>query len=137
MKANNEYLKWLSSQTDSVYWHDSARLSEQETAFRNGAVGMTTNPFLINRALRADSEFWQKELSGKLDCSVSLPEALTAGVVGYYAEKLRADYARGEHAKGYVCAQTDPNFVGNYEYMLAQARRYAAIGENVVLKRDA
>lgn len=41
----HSYLKWLSHQTASIYWHDSAIRAEQLDAFSNGAVGMTTNPF--------------------------------------------------------------------------------------------
>ena len=133
MKQTNAYLKWLSG-TDSVYWHDSALPAEQEIAFANGAVGMTTNPFLINRSVRGDAGFWRKELSGKLDRSVELPEALTGGIVSYYSQKLKPLYDTGEFASGYVCAQTDPNCVGDYCAMMEQALRYAAIGENVVLK---
>ena len=50
----NRFLKWLSSETQSVYWHDSAIRAEQLEGFSNGAVGMTTNPFLVKEALALD-----------------------------------------------------------------------------------
>ena len=56
--AENKYLKWLSSETKSIFWHDSARREEQLESFENGAMGMTTNPFLINATLNADRAFW-------------------------------------------------------------------------------
>ena len=55
--AEHPYLKWLTSQTQSLYWHDSAVHAEKERAFADGAVGMTTNPFLINATLRGDKSF--------------------------------------------------------------------------------
>ena len=59
----NKFLKWLSSETQSVYWHDSAIRAEQLDAFANGAVGMTTNPFLIQATLNSDREFWAEKLA--------------------------------------------------------------------------
>ena len=47
----NAYLRWLSANTQSVYWHDSAILTELEMGISNGARGMTTNPFLIGQTL--------------------------------------------------------------------------------------
>ena len=41
--TENRYLRWLSSETASVYWHDSAIVGELDEAMANGAVGMTTN----------------------------------------------------------------------------------------------
>ena len=55
--AENKYLKWLSSQTPSVYWHDSAIVGELDAAMENGAVGMTTNPFLIASTLTKAPDF--------------------------------------------------------------------------------
>ncbi|MGE4485423.1 MAG: hypothetical protein AB7C97_09985, partial [Oscillospiraceae bacterium] len=61
--SENKFLKWLSSETQSIYWHDSAVRAEQLDAFENGAVGMTTNPFLINSTLHSDRAFWEDRLS--------------------------------------------------------------------------
>ena len=58
----NRYLKWLASETDSIYWHDSAIFAEQQTALLNGATGMTTNPFLIQSTLNNDRAFWADRL---------------------------------------------------------------------------
>ena len=58
----NRYLRWLTSETQSVYWHDSAIRAEQLVGFSNGAVGMTTNPFLVNQTLTKDAGFWHDRL---------------------------------------------------------------------------
>ena len=52
MNNEHKYLQWFSSQTKSIYWHDSAVRAEQQAAFANGATGMTTNPFLIKAGIR-------------------------------------------------------------------------------------
>ena len=130
----NYYLRWLTSQTDSVYWNDSAAPGELNDAIANGAVGATTNPFLINNALRAQPEKWAAKLEG-LDSGLEgdeKAEALTrcvtseiAGILGKYS---------GKPCGGFCCAQVNPNKPGDEEAMLEQACRYAAIADNIVIK---
>ena len=63
MNNEHKYLQWFSSQTKSIYWHDSAVRAEQQAAFANGATGMTTNPFLIQSTLNGDRAFWAERLA--------------------------------------------------------------------------
>ncbi len=135
----NRYLQWLSSQTKSIYWHDSAVRSEQLEGFHNGAAGMTTNPFLINSTLRNDTAFWKERLS-------ALPSGLTGTdkvlalaqcVTGFYAEEVRPVFEQGLVGKGYVCAQTNPNCTGDAAYMIEQAKTLASWAPNIVVKLPA
>ncbi len=130
------YLRWLSGETASVYWHDSAIHTEQEEAFSNGACGMTTNPFLVQSTLNQERGFWQSRLD-------TLPlglqgdekaEALIRLVTGYFAEQARPFYKKGMPGKGYVCAQTNPLKTGDKAYMIAQMKRHASIAPNIVVK---
>lgn len=135
----NKYLSWLSSNTDSIYWHDSAVKAQQEEAFSNGAVGMTTNPFLVGATLGSNKEFWA-DLLAKLPKGLKgeeKVEALTQLVVGYYAEVAKPIYQMGKVGKGYVCAQTNPSKTGDAGHMIIQAKRLAKIAENVVIKLPA
>lgn len=137
--AENKYLKWLSSETRSIFWHDSARREEQLESFENGAAGMTTNPFLINATLNEDRDFWAERLA-KLPKGLKGDEkalALVNAVTGFYAEQLRPIYDQGIAGKGYVCAQTNPNKTGDEEYMVAQAKVLAAWAPNIVVKLPA
>ena len=132
----NKYLKWLSSESNSVYWHDSAIRSEQLDAFDNGAVGMTTNPFLINATLRNDTEFWKDKLQ-------EIPKGLTGDekvlllikcVTGYYADQLMPIFNKKNKGMGYVCAQTNPSKTGDFQYMVEQAEIYSQWAPNIVVK---
>ncbi len=134
----NKYLKWLSGSTKSVYWHDSAISKEQIEGFANGARGMTTNPFLVNQTLHADTAFWNEALS-------ELPkdlkgderaEALIRCVTSFYAKEVRPLYNLQE-GTGFVCAQTNPLHTGEADYMIAQAKRLAAWADNIVVKLPA
>ncbi len=136
---DNKYLRWISGATKSIYWHDSAICKEQREAFSNGAVGMTTNPFLINSTLKSDREFWSEELKKvprglKGDDKV---EALMKLVTCYYARVAEPIFAKSEAGKGYVCAQVNPNRTGEAEYMLAQAQRLSEWAPNIVVKLPA
>lgn len=132
----HKYLQWLSSRTDSIYWHDSAIYAEQQEAFYNGAVGMTTNPFLVQSTLNNDREFWNERLKSlpkdlKGDAKA---EALEQVVTGFYAQEVSPIYKMGISGKGYVCAQTNPNKTGDAEYMIAQAKKLASWAPNIVVK---
>lgn len=135
----NRYLKWLSSETDSIYWHDSAIFAEQQTALLNGATGMTTNPFLIQSTLNNDRAFWADRLHtvSPLLKGSEKAEALLRCATEFYAENLRPIFERGEPGKGYVCAQTNPLKTGDRDEMIEQARRYAKWAPNLVVKLPA
>jgi transaldolase len=137
--SENKYLKWLSGKTASVYWHDSAIKAEQEEGFSNGAVSMTTNPFLVNSTLRNDTAFWKERLG-------SLPKGLAGDekvlelvrlVTGFYVEVTRPIFEKGEPGKGYVCAQTNPNKTGDAKYMVEQAKIISSWAPNIVVKLPA
>ena len=134
----NKYLQWLSSQTKSVYWHDSAIRAEQLEGFSNGAVGMTTNPFLVNQTLTKDKAFWAEALKAvpkglKGDEKV---EALIKCVTTFYAKEAKPFYDL-ENGKGFVCAQTSPLHTGDTQYMIDQAARLSSWAENLVVKLPA
>lgn len=133
--SENRYLKWLSSEFPSVYWHDSAIVPELHEALENGACGLTTNPFLIASTLKAQPDFWKSVLPG-VEAGIqgdARAEAWTSQVVTYLAGIVRPIRAKGSYC-GYCCAQTNPTRPGDVEATIAAARKYAACGDNVVIK---
>ena len=134
--ATNRYLQWLSSGTASVYWHDSAIVEELDAAMANGAVGMTTNPFLIATTLKARPDFWRDEL-GPMPAELrgdARAEEWIARVTGWLAKNKLAPLRGSEKYAGYVCAQTNPCRPGDTEGMIATAKHYASNAENIVIK---
>lgn len=137
--AQNAYLQWLTSKTKSVYWNDSAVSSDLATAVANGATGVTTNPFLVNAALRAEPERWQSVLA-------SVPrslqgdekaEALTIAVTSEVAKDFERFVDPSNARFGGVCAQVNPNKAGDTDAMIAQAKRYAQAAKNICIKLPA
>jgi transaldolase len=52
------YLQWLSQETATAWWDDSADPEELCRSLANGAVGVTTNPVLSYSALRTCPPQW-------------------------------------------------------------------------------
>ena len=134
--AEHAYLKWLAEKTPAVYWHDSAIRAEQLEAFGNGAVGMTTNPFLIQATLNSDKAFWAEKLE-KFDKSLTGDQKameLIRLVTGYYLEEAKPIFEAGKEAEGYICAQTSPLHCGDDEFMVEQVKYYGTWAPNLCIK---
>ncbi len=131
----NRYLQWLTSETPTVYWHDSALVPELEQALANGACGLTTNPFLIAATLKAQPEFWHSVLPGVAQSiqGNERAQAWIAQTASYLADTVRPLRAGGNY-RGYCCAQTNPARPGDVEATVAAAKMYAAYGDNIVVK---
>lgn len=132
----NEFLQWMSSRTKSAYWHDSAILAEAEEAIRNGAVGMTTNPFLVNASIRSDPATWKPILAG-IPATLKgqqKAEEIMRRVLTFLAEKVKPSFDASGGKNGYVCAQVNPNKPCDEELMLEQARRFAKWAPNICVK---
>ncbi len=134
----NRFMKGV-SQSPSVYWHDSGNFDEIETALAGGATSITLNPFLTYTALEHDREMWKEKAAPIVAAYKGDKRAqeLTKLVCGYYADKLRDIYLQGKPGEGYVCAQVNPNKSGDAAYMIAQAKEYSAVAENICVKLPA
>ncbi len=137
--TQTSYLQWLGQETPTSWWHDSADPEELSRGLERGAVGVTTNPFLSNLALRGRPAHWATRLG-------HLPQGLTAEaraeawmqvVVKHAADALMPVYERTAGHQGYVCAQVNPVQAGARDPMLAMARRLAAWSPNIAVKLPA
>jgi len=134
--TQTSYLQWLGQATPTSWWHDSADPDELAHGLAHGAVGVTTNPFLSNVALRARPDTWVKK-AGELPAGPTAEaraEAWMKIVVGHAAGELLPTFERTAGAQGYVCAQVNPVQAGNREAMLAMARRLAGWAPNIAVK---
>ena len=137
--SENKFLRWLTSETQSIYWHDSAIISEMEDAIGNGAKGVTTNPFLVNGTLRAEPKYWAeviKDVPRDLKGTEKV-ETLIEKVTGHVAERLMPFYETGDIRIGRCCAQTNPNKPCDRKLLMEQAKRYTAYGPNICVKLPA
>ena len=130
------YLQWMTSETPTKFWHDSAIPSEIDAALENGAVGITTNPVLTYKTLQAVPEFWQPEVD-KIPKGLKPEEhaeALLKMVACYAAGKVHDIFVETEGEDGYALGQLNPSICNDTELMIAQGLRYASWADNISVK---
>ncbi len=135
----NRYLKWLSANTCTKWWHDSAIPAEIETGMRNGATGVTTNPPLVAAALAAAPDYWRpflKDIPQNLS-PADKAEEIIKRVTQKNAKLLEPIYHSTGGRQGYVCAQVNPRLPGDADEMLEMAKRLASWAPNIAVKLPA
>lgn len=130
------YLEWLTNETPTKWWHDSAIPQEIDQAIEWGALGVTTNPVLTYKTFQAVPDFWQSEID-KIPADLPLDmraEALLKIVAQYAAKKFLPVYDKTQGRHGYALGQLNPAICSSSEKMLEQALRYVSWGENIAVK---
>lgn len=132
----NKYLKWLSSETESVWWHDSADIDELKVALEAGAVGVTTNPVLVRQAIYAKPDFWKPYLAGMPKDIAGTEKTLEIirRVTVQVAKILEPIYHESNGKNGYVCAQVAPSACANREEMVRMVRQLHSWAPNIAVK---
>ncbi|MDD4200028.1 MAG: transaldolase family protein [Eubacteriales bacterium] len=132
----NEYLLWLANETNSVWWNDSAILSELEFAIAHGAQGVTTNPVLVSDAIYNDKTNWKPYLDSipanieKSDKAELIIQKVTCRI----SDMFLPIYEMTNKCQGYVCAQVDPSKVADRSFMLQAAQRINKWARNIAVK---
>ena len=122
------YLQWLTTQTPTKFWHDSAIPSEIDIAIENGALGVTTNPVLTYKTLQTVPEFWQPMVD-KIPKDITpseRAEELLKIVATYAAKKFNSIFEKTHGEHGYALGQLDPSICMDTDKMIAQGLRYAS-----------
>ncbi len=143
------YLQWL-ARTDTVWWHDSADPRAAETAIQNGAVGMTTNPFLMASTLTDPRAGWAEVLNE--GARVGSEGAPTRGIGALSGDEraLELEMRVGvQHAAtfrrfwgtrrgaGGVCVQVNPAKPGDAALMIEQVKKIGPLAPNICVKTPA
>lgn len=136
MTNRNAYLQWLSSETATSWWHDSADPAEIEEALSNGATGVTTNPLLVKLSLFGRVNPWAALLAGVPANLVkeAKAEEIIRRVTVNIASGLAEIHRRTAHRQGYVCAQVNPRLQANRDEMFEMARRLHGWAPNIAVK---
>jgi transaldolase len=134
--GENRYLRWLASETRSAWWHDSGIVEELEDAMQNGAVGSTTNPFLIRSTLLAQPQVWRPMLANipKSLAPTQKAEEIARIITTHLAGKLAPVFEQTRGEQGYICAQVNPTKPGDADYMLRMADRLVEWAPNICIK---
>ena len=132
----NEYLIWLSKETPTKWWHDSADPDELEISLENGTAGVTTNPLLVKQAIYNRRDLWKESLENMpSDLNpAQKAEEIIRRVTVKIASMLEPTYFETKGDQGYVCAQVNPRFPGDVDAMLPMARRLSKWAPNIAVK---
>ena len=135
-----DYLRWVSDNTKTTWWHDSAEPNELALGLKRGAVGVTTNPFLAALALLRHREQWSDEIHAVFSQGLEPDEragALMGIAVRHAAKQVYGEFENSKKERGYVCAQVNPARAADREAMLQMARRFSRWAPNIAVKLPA
>lgn len=139
MNKSYSYLQWLSNDTATRWWHDSANPDEISTALEHGALGVTTNPVLIYKTLQAHPEIWDSKIKDIPQdiAPAERAEALLQRITMYVAKILVPIYEQTDGKHGYALGQLNPSDAGDSDAMTAMAKRVRSWAPNIAIKLPA
>ncbi len=129
----------MTQTTPTCLWNDSASLDELGFALEHGAVGATCNPVIAHTVIKSDLARWRPRI---LELAARLPSA-TEDEIGWAAvEQLSVEAAallmdafrQHNGRNGRLSIQTDPRLFRDPRRILEQARRFAALAPNMIVK---
>ena len=125
--------------TPTEFWNDGPSVTELEESMANGAVGATSNPFLIHGEMERDRSRWKaRALAVRREhptwSIADVGWALYGEVARRAADALLPVYERENRREGYVSVQVDPTQYANPAAMVDQAITLAGIAPNIRVK---
>lgn len=130
------YFHWLTSQTPTKWWHDSADPDEIKFGIEHKAIGATTNPVLVYASLKNKPEKWSSYLN-EIPVDGKRTENLLKTVVQNTAKQFESIYEQNNKEAGLVCAQVDPAMASNRDAMMDMAQRFHKWAPNIAVKLPA
>lgn len=121
------------------FWNDSCDLNQLKEAVAEGAVGATSNPVIVNQAVRDGVEEWGPVLQSLIDENPGVTEdeiawCLIGHVAREAAEILRPVFEVTGGRKGFLSVQVNPKYYANKDLMVTHARVLSRISRNVAVK---
>src|SRR5712691_4699554 len=132
----------MTQTTPTVLWNDSADLDEIKYAIDNGAVGATCNPVIALGILKKEIAAWRPRIQQLIR---EMPRA-TEDQIGWKlveemsvraAKLLEPAFAEHRGRNGRLSIQTDPRLYRDTAAILENAKRFAALAPNVIVKSPA
>jgi transaldolase len=121
------------------FWNDSCDRKELSEAVAEGAVGATSNPVIVNQAVRDSYDEWIPVLQQLIEESPSATEdeiawSLIGHVARQAAELLKPVYEATQHQKGFLSVQVNPKYYANTDLMVTHGRVLSRIAPNIAIK---
>jgi len=125
--------------TPTCLWNDSAGLDDLTYSIQHGAVGATCNPVIVLDVLKQEMPLWRPRMEALIAERPAATEreiawALVEEISATRALLLREIFEARKGRNGRLSIQTDPILYRNTEALLAQAMRFHALAENMIVK---
>jgi transaldolase len=132
-------LHQMTQTTPTCLWNDSADLDELRFSLDHGAVGATCNPVIAHTVLKTHLADWRPRIAA---LARELPNASEDEIAWTAVERMSVDAAallapvfEAHHGRnGRLSIQTDPHFYRDSWRLLQQAKRFAALAPNMIVK---
>jgi len=129
----------MSLVTPTQFWNDSCSVNDIAFAMEHGAVGATSNPFLVGTVLDAELECYTSLINETIADNSTATEddiawIINEHMVGECAKQLYPVHQETEGKSGYMSIQTNVKYYRNADKMIAQALRFKNIAPNVMVK---
>jgi len=137
--AQLTYFERMHKKTPTRTWINSVVQVEIENALRYGAVGITTNPSMLPKAVTMDYRIWEpvlKELLNKKPnaSNEDIADGLNKGIAQRNAKLVFSIFKASKAENGYAAIQSNPLRNDELTTLTGTAREYSKIGENVLPK---
>jgi len=121
------------------FWNDSCDRRELSEAVAQGAVGATSNPVIVNQAVRGSVDEWIPVLQELIaDNPTATEDEIAWSLIGHVArvgaEILHPVYEATGRRKGFLSVQVNPKYYANKDLMVTHARVLSRIAPNVAVK---
>jgi transaldolase len=129
----------MTQTTPTCLWNDSASIPELTYAIDHGAVGATCNPVIVAEVLKKEIHLWKARI---LELIEEMPTATEDQIAWRTVEEISIKgaellfpaFERSRHINGRLSIQTDPRFYRDPAAIVSQARRFAALAPNMIVK---
>ena len=132
-------LRQMTESTLTCLWNDSASLEELTYSLEHGAVGATCNPVIVLDVLRKEMHLWEdrireliREMPSATEHQIAWKVVEEISIKG--AELLKPVFDRHNGKNGRLSVQTDPRSYRDTDAILGQAKRFALLAPNIIVK---
>lgn len=133
------YFEKMHRTTPTKTWVNSVVQEEIETALRYGAVGITSNPSMLPKAIKIDSRIWEPVITDLLNknpntCNEDIADELNKRIAQRNAKLLSSIFKTSRAEDGYAAIQSNPFTNDNLATLTKTACEYSNMAENVLPK---
>ena len=132
-------LRQMTESTPTCLWNDSASIPELTYSIEHGSVGATCNPVIVLDVLKKEMPSWEGRIRQLIQEMPTATEHQIAwrivdeiSVKG--AELLKPIFDRWNGRNGRLSVQTDPRFYRDPEAIVTQAKHFARLAPNIIVK---